>query len=148
MITEINKIKSNDLIAVIYYLKVNKTNSLLSEIIAEDVDSTNNKMKIAGKEVLENAFSADQFEREEKVNKTTAAEILINSCNRPFTVSFTKEDGNDRILRGRLIRPEPLLGRSMVEDLDAPIGKRIRQVDHRTLNYIIVNNCKYSVYKS
>jgi hypothetical protein len=49
---------------------------------------------------------------------TRIAEILITSPNRPLTVCFTKKDGTERVLRGRWIAQEALMGRSFVEDLD------------------------------
>jgi hypothetical protein len=79
------------------------------------------------------------------VTMTRAAEILITSFNRPLTVRFVKKQGGERVLRGRLLRPEPLLGRSYVEDLDAKGDSRIRLVDHRTIKCLIVDGVKYTV---
>ena len=57
-----------------------------------------------------------------------------------------KQDGTERTLRGKLVKPEPLLGRSMVEDLDSDDKKnRLRQVDHRTINWLVVDGVKYTV---
>lgn len=142
---EPSKIKIGDLMAIIHYVKVKKVDATHYEFFADDVDQPTNNMRVQGRELLERAYSADQFAKEEKVTKTQAAELLISSVNRPFTVSFEKSDGAERTLRGRLIRPEPLLGRSMVEDLDAPAASRVRQVDHRTINWIIVENVKHVV---
>lgn len=100
---------------------------------------------VNGQELIDRAFSADQYVTEERVTMTQAAEILISSYNRPLTVCFTKQGGEQRVLRGRLIKPEPLLGRSSVEDLDVKDGHRIRLVDHRTIQYLIVNGKKYVV---
>ena len=39
-----------------------------------------------------------------------------------------------------------LLGRSLCEDLDLPEGRnRLREVDHRTIKYLIVDGVKYVV---
>ena len=49
-------------------------------------------------------------------------------------------------MRGRLITPEPLLGRSMVEDLDLAVTEhRQRLVDHRTIKFLIIEGVKYIV---
>lgn len=40
---------------------------------------------------------------------------------------------------------ESHFGRSTVLDLNAPHGKNFRQVDHRTLNSLILKNVKYTV---
>jgi hypothetical protein len=131
-------IKSDDLIAIIHYAKVKNAKPDTEEWFVEDVDSP-------GKELVARALSADQVVEEVKVTKMQAAEVLIESHNKPFTVNFVKADGNERTLRGRLIRPEPLLGRSMVEDLDEATSNKLRQVDHRTINWLIVEGVKYVV---
>lgn len=140
-----NKIEPNDIMAIVHYVKVTSVKADKFEFFASDVDNPANSMKIQGQDIIEAAFSADRFMEEQKVSKTAAAEFLVNSPNRPFTVNFTKTDGSERTLRGRLICPEPLLGRSMVEDLDDTSGHNLRQVDHRTINWLIVEGTKYIV---
>ncbi len=138
-----SKIENNDLMALVYWVKVKKAAS--GELLVTDLDNSGD-IVVRGKELIENSFSSDRYSEELKVSKTQAAEILIHSANRPFTVSFDKQNGEERVLRGRLVRPESLLGRSMVEDLDIDDPKdRVRQVDHRTLNYLIVDGVKYTV---
>jgi hypothetical protein len=139
-------IEKDHIMAVIHYIKVK--GHAPNEFWGEDLDQPGKSMKVVG--LLDRSFSADQYASEEKVNKTRAAEILIHSVNRPFSVCFDKSDGKERVLRGRLIKPEPLLGRSMVEDLDAKpeqgdLRGRVRQVDHRTIKWLIVENKKYIV---
>ena len=63
-------------------------------------------------------------------------------------------EGEERVLVGYLISIETGFGRSMVIDLQADKSKstvdwdsRIRQVDHRTLKYLIHKNIKYTVKK-
>lgn len=140
-----DKISANDIMAIVHYVKVTDVKPDRFTFFAVDVDNPTNSMKIQGKEIIEAAFSADQYAEEQKVSKTAAAEFLVNSPNRPFTVNFSKTDGTERTLRGRLICPEPLLGRSMVEDLDDTSGHSLRQVDHRTIKWLIVEGTKYIV---
>jgi hypothetical protein len=145
-----NKIKDGDIMAVMHYIKVKGSNPISHEFWGDDVDQPGKGMKVTGKELVERAFSADQYDKEEKVSKTKAAEILVTSHNRPFTVSFEKSDKSQRTLRGRLIKAEPLLGRSMVEELDivpetGDLRGRVRQVDHRTISWLIVEGTKYIV---
>ncbi len=142
---EPTKVKNNDLMAFVNYVKVKTVNHSGEELIVTPLDKNSKDIRITGRDLVVNALSADQFEETEKVTKTEAAEILISSHNRPFTVSFDKADGNERTLRGRLIKPEPLLGRSMVEDLDETDKHRIKQVDHRTIHFLIVGGVKYVV---
>ena len=135
-------VKRDDLMAFIYYAKVDKNDSGHT-LRVFDLDN-NKDMWVQGQQLIENSFSADQYDNEEKVSKMKAAEILIHAHNRPLTVCFVKANGTERTLRGRLVKPEPLLGRSSVEDLDV-MGNRLRLVDHRTLKWIIVDGTKYVV---
>ncbi len=137
-------IKVGDLMAVIYYVKVEAVRFQGQEIVVKELDHAKSEIVIRGAELIENSLSADQFQETKKVSKTTAAELLIGSVNCPFTVCFEKSDGTERTLRGRLVKPEPLLGRSMVEDLDEE-KDRLRQVDHRTIKFLIVGGIKYVV---
>jgi hypothetical protein len=71
---------------------------------------------------------------------------LTNAGYKPFTVRFKKKGGEWRTLRGRFVAHEMLLGRSRVEDLDEPeTKKRLKQVDHRTIEWLILDNVKYTV---
>jgi hypothetical protein len=143
-----SKVSTNDLMAFVNYVKVKSVMAGGEELIVTDLDHNKRDIKIAGKDLIENSLSADQFTTTEKVTKTEAAEILISLFNRPFTVSFLKADKSERVLRGRFVRHEALLGRSMVEDLDEPADSpkgRIRQVDHREINFIICEGVKYVV---
>ena len=143
-----SKVKNNDLMAFVNYVKVKNVGTSGEELIVTDLDHNKRDIKITGKDLIENSLSADQFDTTEKVSKTEAAEILITLHNRPFTVSFLKADKSERVLRGRLIKHEALLGRSMVEDLDEPVDSpkgRIRQVDHREINWLVVEGVKYIV---
>jgi len=47
-----------------------------------------------------------------------------------------------------LVEAENMLGRSTVIDLGAKSDNKFRQVDHRTIEYIILRNVKYSLKKS
>lgn len=139
-----NQVNSNDLMAFTYYAKVER-NERGTKLHVKDVDN-NQQFFVSGEDLIKSAASADQFHEEEKASKTHIAELLVHSGNRPFTVRFEKADGKERTLRGRLIAPEPLLGRSHVEDLDVDKGKnRMRLVDHRTIKHLIVDGVKYTV---
>ncbi len=139
-----NKIKNGDLVAFTYYGKV--VGHSAGELSVYDVDNKR-EFLVRGTDLIEGSLSADQFSSTKKVNKTKAAEVLIEAKNRPLTVMFTKVNGEDRKLRGRLVNAEPLLGRSMVQDLDITKGNPLRQVDHRTIKWLIVDDVKYEVKK-
>lgn len=139
------KVKKGDIVAVQYFTKVTEVHEKGRTINVDQLD-TEGDFSIRGRELVDQCFSADQFETTEAVTKTKAAEILSTSFNTPFTVVFVTQEGETRLLRGRLVQPEPLLGRSSVEDLDIPrTSHRLRLVDHRTIQSLIVNNVKYTV---
>ena len=139
------KVKDGDVMAIVTYVKVKK-NENGDRLQVTNLDSGGIKdFSILGKDLIEICLSADQYSEEIEVSKTAAAEILISSYNRPLTVCFEKSDKSERVLRGRFIRHEALLGRSMVEDLDEDEKNRIRLVDHRTILYITVDGVKYKV---
>ena len=48
---------------------------------------------------------------------------------------------------GHVIESDNNLGRSVVVDVTQPSSNNIRQVDHRTIEYIILKNVKYSLGK-
>lgn len=136
-------VKKDDLMAFIYFAKVKK-NANGEHLEVFDIDRESD-FSVTGKDLIEAGTSADYFAEEEKISKTKLAEILIHSPNKPFTVCFDKTNGSERVLRGRLIAPEPLLGRSTVEDLDVTGKNRLRLVDHRTLKWMVVDGVKYVV---
>jgi hypothetical protein len=139
------KVKVGDLMAFVYYGKVKKIEDGGNALLVKGIDRDQSEFTVSGEALIARSHSADQFVEEVQVTKTKAAEILVTSFNRPLTVCFIKQGGQTRVLRGRLLRPEPLLGRSHVEDLDAPARDRIRLVDHRTIKYLIVEGVKYTV---
>ncbi len=149
--TDPSKVKKGEILAITYYTIVE---NVAGDMLAvRDVVGDVGGINVNGKSLIANALSADQFQETVKVTKTQAAQLLIESTNRPFTVVFEKQDSKDgkdreRVLRGRLISHEALLGRSIVEDLDLPLnekGGRIRLVDHRTLKSLTVDGVKYEV---
>ena len=56
-------------------------------------------------------------------------------------------DGELVEITGHLVESENNLGRSLIIDLNAPKTNNFRQVDHRTIQYIIFKNVKYSLGK-
>lgn len=140
-----NEVKKGDLMALIYYVRVREVEQNGEKLKVFDLDGET-EITVTGKELIERSLSANQFSEEIKVGKTAAAEILVGSPNKPISVCFDKQDGTERTLNGRLVRPEPLLGRSMMEDLDAFDKKNnLRQVDHRTIKWLVVDGVKYVV---
>lgn len=131
-----------ELLAVTFWVKVDKVEKS-DKLLVEDVDR-GNKFYVQGDDLIRTVASADTFDKTEKLSKTAMAEKLISLYGRPFTVNFNEQNGTNRTLRGKLLSPEPLLGRSYVEDLDIPLGQnRKRLVDHRELKWLVVDNTKF-----
>lgn len=128
-----------------YFVAVAGAHHNGQELLVHDLDNRRQPIVITGRALMERAGSADQVHEEQKVTKTRAAELLVSAAQKPITVAFVKQDGTERTLRGRLIHPEPLLGRSMVEDLDHDGPHRTRLVDHRTIQWLIRDGIKYIV---
>jgi len=127
------------------------------------------------KDILEyEMHNSAVFSEEQKVCLTQVATILADTNSKCFSVCFTtKVDdkmvaeklkdvkaklnaakakelakeiliGKETSLIGHLSRSEGKLGRSLVIDLPS---KGFRQVDHRTLRWLIVDGIKYVVKK-
>ena len=62
-------------------------------------------------------------------------------------ISKSIVEGESCELVGHLVESENHLGRSLVIDLDAPAHNNFRQVDHRSIEYIIYKNVKYTIGK-
>lgn len=139
------KVQKGDLMAFVYFAKVDALNKLDGTDLALTNLDTKDVFRVSGKELVNTAFSADRYDHVEKVTQSDAIDILMSAYNRPFTVSFDKEDGTTRVLRGRLIAPDPRRGRSNVEDFDVvgTAAERQRQVNHRKLHWIIIDGIKY-----
>jgi hypothetical protein len=82
-----------------------------------------------------------------KVDQAYVTEVLAN-----VTKAISKKDLAREITNGKevemqccLTKSEGKLGRSMVLDLNAPFGMNFRQIDHRTVDYVILKNIKYLV---
>lgn len=163
--TDPAKVKAGHVMAITHFVRVelvvpciaSHPDQGVAEINVRNLGAGPSSFLVQGGDLIRSMASADLFEAEERVTKTRAAELLVTAYNRPFTVCFSKRDGSEHVLRGRLVQPEPLLGRSMCEDLDidleesaAPVGKRpsrLRLVDHRTIKWLVLDGVRYNVAK-
>jgi hypothetical protein len=131
--------------------------------------------------VEEECYSVD-FTDTQKVSKTALAELLMGARDAIVMVQFNKQPtpktireqlsslammpvlsankelgkllkGESRNMIGYVVGSEPVLGRTMMIDLELPkdiqltadgeYDNRLRQVDHRTLNWVVYKNVKY-----
>ena len=140
-----SNLKTGDILSITDYVEVVEVGH--QRIKVKNLDN-GVLFSIKGQELLDDTHSASEVKKTEKTPLTKIAERLTASYNVAFEVKFKKANGEDRVLRGRLLGAEPVLGRSYVEDLDIdkddPKGRK-RLVDHRTLQYLIVDGVKYHV---
>lgn len=126
--------------------------------------------------LVRDAWSADMYSEEIKTNMTELAQILTLCKETIFTVCFNKKidekeveaklagikltdpknmkqiqqiitEGEECVITGHLAGQESDLGRSLIIDLNADPKSNYRQVDHRTINWIVFKNVKYSLGK-
>lgn len=145
-----NKIKTGERLSTTMYLEVvgqlPQTSTLAEGIKVKD--SNGKTFDMRGKTLIENSLnSGSQYSTEKKVSRTEMAHILTNAGDSVFTAVFEKVGGEMRTLTGRLLESENLMGRSNVEDLELPTTEKnkLRQVDHRTLQSLILKDVKYVI---
>jgi|ERR1051326_2598035 hypothetical protein len=147
---KVNDVEIGDIMASIEFIKVISKSISTQTLFVKDLD-TGLDFEIYGNELIGQSFSADRFFEERKVTRTEMAEVLSKSYNVPFTVVFQKAKGETRILRGRMVSVEALMGRARVIDLDLPDTEnptaRQRLVDFRTLESLVVGGVKYTLKK-
>jgi hypothetical protein len=98
------------------------------------------------KNILEKeCYSADQYAETKVVTRTELVNIFQRAGDAVFTVWYTKKEGELRKLVGYLINVENGFGRSNVVDLEVKTGHRMRQVDHRTIEDLILKNVRYQI---
>lgn len=140
------KVKDGDIMAFVYYTKVDNVLRNGETLVVSGLTSgTPSKFTVDGRSLVVGSLSADQYHETVQVSMTDAAIKLTTSFNKPLTVCFTKKDGSERVLRGRLLGEEPHLGYSWVEDLDITNGNKIREVNHREIKWLVVDGVRYQV---
>jgi len=140
------QVKEGHIMAFIYYARVRAVHHGGNTLSVEGLTKgAPREFGVDGASLVTGALSADQFQETVMMSMSDVAHILATSFNVPFSVCFTKKDGTERVLRGRLIGEEPHTGFTWVEDLEKPDGDRIREVNVRELKWMIVGGVKYQV---
>lgn len=140
-----DKVRVGDIMAFTYWARVQKTDSYLEKIDLVNVDN-DEEFSVRGRSLIQDSKSADQYTSSKTLPRRDVIDILIHSKLVPFTVRFRKKNGQIRVLRGRLIGVrEANQGYIDVEDLENDSDDRFRQVDARTIEYVVVGGVKYSV---
>jgi hypothetical protein len=124
---------------------------------------------VDGADLLKSLASADQYDKDNqlKTSRTNIAKILITSGGEPITVAWVTNDGTQRVLRGHFKSFADMFGYSYCIDLEVakknleleaknrtlPEMERekpdsiIREVNHKTLEYLILGGTCYYATK-
>ncbi len=141
--------------------------SIEKDILEEGIYSAhqyNQELKVTRTELIEQLAKVGDSVFTVCFNKQPSANAIneaIESANEDENISIKElkkivknaYKGEERILTGYLKKTETGFGRSTVIDLEADRGNnadwdaRVRQVDHRTLNWLIFKNIKYIIKK-
>lgn len=133
-----NKLAIGSFISIPLFLKVEED----EDGIVHGTTNQGTKVAIKKAHMPASTSTSGCFEGTVYRSLTDIVEIFTNLHeNELFTVKFTKKDGSERVLRGRRISTNNL-GRSEVFDLEE---NGLRQVDHRTIQYLICKNKKYII---
>jgi hypothetical protein len=87
----------------------------------------------------------DPKEVEERLAGLTVAQLKSDKTQKDLSKEFL--NGSDCTITGHLIECENHFGRSLIVDLNANGKNNIRSVDHRSIDWIIFRNIKYSMGK-
>jgi hypothetical protein len=179
MKTKHRELKTGDKVSMITFMEVTGRNFGYVKVRDED----GNELSI-GEGVFKSNVYSTQFTEEKKISRTAIAEILMSARDAVIQVNFNKQSnadtvhkkledadgkkitkklltdllkGEERTMTGYVIGAEPVLGRTVMIDLEkdkvvkptkepgVEWDARQRQVDHRTLNWLIYKNVKYTV---
>jgi hypothetical protein len=141
-------IKAGEILSKILYARVQRVGRQTGfgqlHVACVDLDD-GTEFFMEGEELLGTCLSATQYDHDEVVSLAELATEFVNVGTRPFTVTFRKKNGAERVLVGRMITPDTILGRSTVLDFEADTPSPLRQVDHRTITTLIVRGVRYMV---
>jgi len=172
--TKFNEIAVGDYLSETQYYQVTKkTNDRITvsnergfsfdisnKIVEEGILSANQfnqEKKVARSEIVERLENAKDMIFTVNFNKLPNEKSLLERLQNVKISDLGSETelkklakdmvkGELRTMVGHLNHSEPRMGRSSVTDLEIPVGQhRNRLVDHRTINWLIINNVKYVV---
>jgi len=108
------------------------------------VDETGSTLTISNPIIERESFTAVQFDEEVKVSRTELVKALQNAGDTIFKVVFKKKNGEARDMIARRVpgSDDTCFGRTeALECLQGTLPQK-RQIDHRTLEEVIIRNKK------
>jgi transcriptional regulator NrdR family protein len=128
--------------ASLYDSEKNVNRTEINEILQQagnNIFTVNFNKQVKEKDIKEKLLDAI---KDEEGNPLSYEEIE----NKLKKISQELTKGEERTLIGYLFELNTLRGRSLVIDMEIPPEQnRVRQVDHRTINWLILKNTKYIV---
>lgn len=138
-----SEIKPGDIIQLTHNCEVASVQPGVLHVKDKERGINGINFKIVGAPLISSTKSGSFFNVTKKVTKTELAELLTKSHGAPLTVEYTKQDGEARVLRGYWVGIDDQMGRSYCVDLDVVEEHKVRLVDHRTIQSLILNGTQY-----
>jgi hypothetical protein len=145
---QIENLKDSDLISIHHIFRIIKIENNDGKTVLTVENVYNGFQQTIDENIVYKSLhsTSDHFIKMIKINTHEAVETLLKNSDMIFTASFVKSDGTERLIRGRYLYIDQVMGRLVVEDLDlAHTNNCIRQIDCRTIKYLIINNTKYEI---
>lgn len=141
--TQVAKLKEGDILSYTQYFVY--TGQALGKILTRDQDGI--EIGISNNIVERGVKNGSQYTGEKKVSRTELINLLGKVGDSVFTANFDKISGENRTITARMVNIENGFGRSNVIDLEIALNDReahaMRQIDHRSLHWIIFDGTRY-----
>jgi len=140
------KVKKGDVVAFHFYTIVEEVKNKDGDLclVVKNIEQ-DQMFTVQGEPLIQKGFSGNFVEEEVTLSRTKIIGILKDSPNKPIQIQFVKKDGSDRNMICRFLATNDT-GYAQVEEL-VETGPQMRQVDLRTMEWIVVEGTKYVVKK-
>ena len=152
---KLKSITDNDNVQVVETRNTKQDMTMAADILNTEMHSGlahDAQEKLARTEVVEKIMFAGEcvmtVNFNTKVDKDHIASVLSSNTGKKADLKKVAREvvtGKETVMTCYLGSTENKLGRSLVMDLNAKVGMNYRQIDHRTINSVIIKNVKYIV---
>ena len=171
--TDPKRVRAGDIMCIQTYVIVKSVEGEGDSLVVEDLFKPG-EFSIDGSDMVADMKSASYFDKNDiqRISRTQMVDILTSVGGDPFSASYAKKDGQERLMVGKFLRHERHYGRSLVVDLQLlkewndtkakalAEGKTeeeanqaaekktdgyLRLVDHRTLEWLITDGVRYEL---
>ena len=102
-----------------------------------------NQILAAKESVMTVSFNKKADDRYIKSVLAAATPDQLKDAKKLKELSKEIVNGVDHEMTCHMAEADNILGRSLVIDLNAPVDNNFRQIDHRTINSLIIKDTKY-----